>query len=352
MFLIMDNDVIPSPISAVLAAGISYDLLLVGGVMIIIVLSSIFNLSSSLPDQHSAFATFPGENGKIAFSSSNSSEPRNYEIYVMNADGSNPTRLTNNAAGAVGDFSPTWSPDGTKIAFSSDEGHANSEIYVMNAADGNGVKRLTVSGSNDIDPDWGPTGALPPPPPAETTAPVITVPSDITEEATGLDGAQVSFEVSAQDAEDGPVDISCDHNSGETFPIGETVVTCSAEDLAGNTAEESFTITVQDTTDPVVEITKAVDKKGAEIAGKSITKSHYIQITFQVTDAVGVDKTECSLDGQQAFTPCTSPVVYDGLKKGTHNFTIRSTDEAGNTGQDQFTWTVNPPAAVGAPGRQ
>ena len=32
------------------------------------------------------------------------------------------------------------------------------------------------------------------------------------------------------------------------FPIGETIVTCSAEDLTGNTAQESFTITVQDTT--------------------------------------------------------------------------------------------------------
>jgi hypothetical protein len=66
MFLIMDNDVIPSPMSVLLAADMSYDLLLVGGVMIIIVLSSIFNVSCSLLDKL-AFVTFPGENGKIAF---------------------------------------------------------------------------------------------------------------------------------------------------------------------------------------------------------------------------------------------------------------------------------------------
>ena len=96
MFLIVDNDVIPSPISALLAPDISYDLLLVVGVMIIIVLSSIFNLSSSLLDQ-SAFATFPGEDGtKIAFTSD---RDVNTDIYVMNAqDGSNQTRLTDNAA--------------------------------------------------------------------------------------------------------------------------------------------------------------------------------------------------------------------------------------------------------------
>jgi hypothetical protein len=297
----MDNDVIPSPISALLAAGISYNFMLGEGVMIIIVLSSIFILSpSSLLDQ-SAFGTFPGENGKIAFTSQR---------------------------------------DG------------NAEIYVMNAADGSGQTRLTNNPASDGNPDFGPAPATEPPPVEDTTPPVIAVPKDITVEATSPGGATVSFEVNAQDAEDGAVDVNCDHNSGETFPIGETVVTCSSEDAAGNRAEESFTITVQDTTAPHVEITKAVDKKGLEIADGSATKSHYIQITFETTDAVGIDNTECSLDGQ-VFTPsCTSPVVYDGLKKGTHNFTVRSTDAAGNTGQEQFTWIVNPPGAVGAPGRQ
>jgi hypothetical protein len=130
------------------------------------------------------------------------------------------------------------------------------------------------------------------PPPPDTTRPVITVPEDITEEATSPDGAQVSFEVSAQDDEDGPVDVSCDHNSGETFPIGETVVTCSAEDLAGNRADEkSFTITVRDTTAPDVEITEASERRnGREIADGSTTNMRYIEITFEATDAVGVDK--------------------------------------------------------------
>ncbi|HJP40266.1 MAG TPA: hypothetical protein QGF35_00975 [Dehalococcoidia bacterium] len=41
----------------------------------------------------------------------------NLEIYVMNADGSNQTRLTNNS---YHDVRPSWSPDGSRIAFSSD----------------------------------------------------------------------------------------------------------------------------------------------------------------------------------------------------------------------------------------
>jgi hypothetical protein len=195
------------------------------------------------------------------------------------------------------------------------------------------------------------TVAVNPIPPPDTTRPLITVPEDITEEATSPDGEQVSFQVSAQDDEDGPTDVSCDHNSGETFPIGETIVTCNAEDLAGNRADEkSFTITVQDTTAPDVEITDASDRRnGREIAEGSTTNMRYIEIIFLATDAVGIDKTECSLDGQ-AFTSCTSPVVYDRRNRGSHQVTVRAT---GNTGEDQFTWTVNnPSAAVGAPGRQ
>jgi large repetitive protein len=100
--------------------------------------------------------------------------------------------------------------------------------------------------------------------------------------------------------------------------MGETVVTCSAEDAAGNRAEESFIITVQDTTSPDVEITGAVDRSGRQITDSSgRTSIPYIRTTFEVTDAVGIDETECSLDGG-AFTSCTSPVSYNRLSRGTH----------------------------------
>jgi hypothetical protein len=137
MCLIMDNDVIPSPISALLATGISSDFLVVDGIMIIIVLSSIFILSSSMLDQ-SAFATFPGENGKIAFH-------RNGEVYVMNADGSGQTNISNNPATHD---NPDW-------------GHA------------------TATGPEDITP------------------PILTVPDDIVLEATTEQVAQVTFTVTA-----------------------------------------------------------------------------------------------------------------------------------------------------------
>lgn len=97
-----------------------------------------------------AAGTFPGTNGKIAFVSNRDG---NEEIYVMNPDGSNQQRLTNNPAL---DSYPSWSPDGTKIAFTSNR-NGNLEIYVMNA-DGSNQVRLTNNASPDSDPTWAPDG--------------------------------------------------------------------------------------------------------------------------------------------------------------------------------------------------
>jgi TolB protein len=67
---------------------------------------------------------------------------RNWEVYVVNADGSGQRNLTRNPAG---DGHPVWSPDGRKIGFVSNRG-GNRDIYVVNA-DGTGLRNLT----RDID---------------------------------------------------------------------------------------------------------------------------------------------------------------------------------------------------------
>jgi len=75
----------------------------------------------------------------------------NWQIYVMSPDGKNQRRLSNARAG-----DPTWSPDGKKIAFSSDR-EGQFEIYVMDA-DGGIVRRLTNNPAIDGFPDWSPDG--------------------------------------------------------------------------------------------------------------------------------------------------------------------------------------------------
>ena len=75
------------------------------------------------------------------------------DVYVMRADGGEQTRLTRDSG-----FMPVWSPDGTKIAFSSVRDY-NEEIYVMNA-DGSGQTRLTHSLERDYRPAWQPIPQL------------------------------------------------------------------------------------------------------------------------------------------------------------------------------------------------
>ena len=84
-----------------------------------------------------ALAQSPRVNGKIAFTSDRDG---NSEIYVMDADGSNQVRLTNNS---VVDDHATWSPEGTKLAFLSQRASGEFAIFQMNG-DGTGKTEITL----------------------------------------------------------------------------------------------------------------------------------------------------------------------------------------------------------------
>jgi Tol biopolymer transport system component len=72
---------------------------------------------------------------------------RESELFVVNADGSGLRKLT-------GGVNPVWSPDGRAIAFASDR-DGNTEIYVMNA-DGSDQRNISRSPLADVDPAWSP----------------------------------------------------------------------------------------------------------------------------------------------------------------------------------------------------
>jgi X-Pro dipeptidyl-peptidase len=81
-------------------------------------------------------------------------------------------------------------------------------------------------------------GALEP----DTVAPLFTRLPDI-DQTTGASGADVSFPLptATDDADPSPV-VTCDHAPGSHFPVGSTLVTCTATDASGNTATTTFTV--------------------------------------------------------------------------------------------------------------
>jgi hypothetical protein len=95
--------------------------------------------------------TWSPDCGRIAFMSDRSG---NRDVWVMNADGTNPSTLTKEAAS---DFDPAWSPDGSLIAYASDQGDG-PHIWVI-PAEGGAPRRITgATAIQDQDPAWSPDG--------------------------------------------------------------------------------------------------------------------------------------------------------------------------------------------------
>ena len=170
----------------------------------------------------------------------------------------------------------------------------------------------------------------------DTTAPVISGPGNITKEATGPNGAVATFSATATDNVDATVSVTATPASGSTFPLGDTTVTLSAIDAAGNPASATFTVTVRDTTAPAVTApanvtAEATSPLGAVVAFNNAT----------ATDIVGV-----------TFGPSCSPASSSTFALGTTTVRCSATDAKGNIGEAFFTVTVRDTIAptVTAPG--
>jgi len=95
---------------------------------------------------------FSPDGSKIAYVSGKG--PGQHEIWTMDRDGTNPSRLTENPSGY--DLFPDWSPDGKKIAFVSDK-KGSLDIWVTDEADKT-QKQLTDYSGLDTCPAWSPDG--------------------------------------------------------------------------------------------------------------------------------------------------------------------------------------------------
>ncbi len=163
----------------------------------------------------------------------------------------------------------------------------------------------------------------------DRTPPVITAPAGIVAEATDSSGATVAFEASAADAVSGPAAVSAAPASGSVFPLGVTTVTLSATDAAGNGASGTFTVTVQDTTPPVISVPADIVVDAPTVLGIPVS------FTASAADAVdGARPVSFSLTSGSVFLP------------GTTMVTATASDTRGNTATVSFTVTVRVPATA------
>ncbi|MEH0573809.1 HYR domain-containing protein [Streptomyces sp. B21-108] len=155
----------------------------------------------------------------------------------------------------------------------------------------------------------------------DTTAPAVSV-DDRTVEATGPDGAVITYPATATDLVDGDVAVVCEPSSGSTFPIGKTTVTCTATDAAGNTGTDTAEFTVTDSTGPLV----TVEDRTAEATGPG---GAVVEYPASAQDTV---------DGQVPVT--CEPPSGSLFPIGATTVTCTATDSRENTGKDTAVVTV------------
>jgi aryl-phospho-beta-D-glucosidase BglC (GH1 family) len=163
------------------------------------------------------------------------------------------------------------------------------------------------------------------PTPNDTVPPVVSVPSDITLEATGPSGAVATFTTSALDDVSGVMPTVNTPASGSMFPLGASGVTATATDAAGNTGSAGFTVTVFDTTPPSITVPENLTVAASSANGA------YVSFSTSASDLV---------DGSPAIT--NTPPSGALFPVGTTTVTTSASDATGNNSSRNFTVTVNP----------
>jgi len=160
------------------------------------------------------------------------------------------------------------------------------------------------------------------------TRPVITCSTNIIAECTG-GLTPVTFIVTAVDVSGTPVPVTCVPPSGTGFRIGTSNVVCTATDVQGRANSCSFTVTVQDTTQPAMTCNSNVMVDATSPAGTVVT---YIAAAF---DACGIAAFDCAPQSGSTF-----PI-------GMTTVTCTALDSVGNSNSCSFEVSVSVPGARG-----
>ncbi|TDQ60507.1 HYR domain-containing protein, partial [Maritalea mobilis] len=169
----------------------------------------------------------------------------------------------------------------------------------------------------------------------DTTPPVLTVPASFSVNTDpGANTAAVTYTApTANDNIDGAVTPTRTAGlaSGATFPLGDTIVTYRAEDSVGNFTTKSFTVTVVDNEDPVVNTPLLVT---ADTGPTANTGTPYFSTSAN-------DNVDGSIPTTITTSPTTGLNSGDPFPVGTTTVTATATDSAGNVGTTSFSVVVN-----------
>jgi hypothetical protein len=117
----------------------------------------------------------------------------------------------------------------------SDPGRYNITVTVTDNNGSNAIKRIPLSVNSAVQP-----------PPNEAPKIIFNPASPINKRAVSSEGTQVIYSANATDREDGKITPECHPASGTNFPIGRTIVTCTAKDSAGNETKASLEVNVNE----------------------------------------------------------------------------------------------------------
>jgi hypothetical protein len=225
----------------------------------------------------------------------------------------NATEINNGSSGGCGtpSFGIRKGTSGTfssSVSFACSETGANTvELQVTNQAGDSATCTATVTVQ-------------------DTTAPVVTCPANQTAECNnGSGGATVNYAAATATDNCDTVTPTCNPASGSTFAKGTTTVTCTASDTSGNTGSCQFTVTVRDTTAPVVTCPANQTAECNNGSGGAVVN---------YPAATAIDACE------GAKTAICTPPSGATFAKGATTVTCTASDTSGNTGSCQFTVTV------------
>lgn len=159
----------------------------------------------------------------------------------------------------------------------------------------------------------------------DTTAPVITVPTEVSVE-TGEEGdVIVNFTATAVDAVDEESTVTCDPISGSTFS-GTTVVTCTSTDSHGNTGTASFTVIVNGVSGPVLILPGNITTEATSGAGAEVTygaTAYYLEAEIDISCTPASGST---FSISTTTVECLASNIDEPITISTGSFTVTVVD--------------------------